>query len=179
MKHLKKFAALFIVASLSLCFTGYLSIETNAVENVDNRISFEEYSTLLFDLLNEYEVNNADNSEHCLKSGENESQQLKRLIVETYSNEALQEDCGSIDKVEGYDNVHILQYDTHDDAEAALRNKATAWLSGNDINSPTISMTVSFIHLWQSPEYASFAALEKVSLCDWVTVRHAGLGIDV
>lgn len=119
MKHLKKFAALFIVASLSLCFTGYLSIETNAVENVDNRISFEEYSTLLFDLLNEYEVNNADNSEHCLKSGENESQQLKRLIVETYSNEALQEDCGSIDKVEGYDNVHILQYDTHDDAEAA------------------------------------------------------------
>ena len=63
--------------------------------------------------------------------------------------------------------------------EAALRDKASAWLAENDINSPTINMTVSFIHLWQSPEYADFAALEKVSLCDWVTVRHTGLGIDV
>ena len=63
--------------------------------------------------------------------------------------------------------------------ETALRDKAAAWLAESDINSPTINMTVSFIHLWQSPEYASFAALEKVSLCDWVTVRHTGLGIDV
>jgi phage minor structural protein len=64
-------------------------------------------------------------------------------------------------------------------SETALRNKATAWLAENDINSPTINMTVSFVHLWQSPEYASFAALEKVSLCDYVTVRHTVLGIDV
>lgn len=64
-------------------------------------------------------------------------------------------------------------------SETALRDEAAAWLAENDINSPTINMTVSFIHLWQSPEYASFAALEKVSLCDWVTVRHTGLGIDV
>jgi phage minor structural protein len=64
-------------------------------------------------------------------------------------------------------------------SETALRTKAFAWLAENDINSPTISMTVSFIHLWQSPEYADFAALEKVSLCDYVTIRHTGLGIDV
>ena len=64
-------------------------------------------------------------------------------------------------------------------SETALRDKASACLAESDINSPTINMTVSFIHLWQSPEYADFAVLEKVSLCDWVTVRHTGLGIDV
>ena len=40
-------------------------------------------------------------------------------------------------------------------------------------------MKVSFVHLWQSPEYRSIAALEKVSLCDTVTVRHQTLGVDI
>ncbi len=62
---------------------------------------------------------------------------------------------------------------------ASLLTKANAWLNSNDINSPQINVTVSFIHLWQSPEYASVAALEKVSLCDTVTVRHTQLGVDI
>lgn len=62
---------------------------------------------------------------------------------------------------------------------ATLLSKANAWLSDNDINSPSINVTVSFLHLWQSPEYASLSALEKVSLCDTVTVRHKDLGVDI
>lgn len=62
---------------------------------------------------------------------------------------------------------------------ATLLTKANAWLADNDINSPSINVTVSFIHLWQSPEYATVAALEKVSLCDYVTVRHTILGVDI
>ena len=61
----------------------------------------------------------------------------------------------------------------------ALLTKANTWLENNDINSPTISVSVSFIHLWQSPEYADMKALEKVSLCDTVTVRHTQLGVDI
>ncbi len=63
--------------------------------------------------------------------------------------------------------------------EVALRTKANAWLAENDINSPSINLTVSFIHLWQSPEYKDFAALEKVSLCDTVTVFYKDLGINI
>lgn len=62
---------------------------------------------------------------------------------------------------------------------ATLLTKANAWLAENDINSPSINVTVSFLHLWQSPEYATVAALEKVCLCDYVTVRHTGLGVDI
>ena len=62
---------------------------------------------------------------------------------------------------------------------ATLLTKANAWLADNDINTPSINVTVSFLHLWQSPEYATVAALEKVSLCDYVTVRHNILGVDI
>ena len=62
---------------------------------------------------------------------------------------------------------------------ATLLTKANTWLKSNDINSPNINVTVSFVHLWQSPEYSSLAALEKVSLCDTVTVRHTLLGVDI
>ncbi|MBR6313220.1 MAG: phage tail protein, partial [Clostridia bacterium] len=60
-----------------------------------------------------------------------------------------------------------------------LLAKAQAYLAANNINAPSVNVTVSFIHLWQSPEYAELAALERVSLCDWVTVRHEILGVDV
>ena len=60
-----------------------------------------------------------------------------------------------------------------------LLAKANAFLSANNINAPSVNVTVSFVHLWQSPEYASLAALERVSLCDWVTVRHETLGVDI
>ena len=61
--------------------------------------------------------------------------------------------------------------------ETALRSKANTWLEDNDINSPTINLTVAFQHLWQSPEYADLQALEKVSLCDTVSVWHSELDI--
>lgn len=64
-------------------------------------------------------------------------------------------------------------------SSATLLTKANAWLLDNDINSPSINVTVSFVHLWQSPEYENLAALEKVSLCDYVTVRHNILGVDI
>lgn len=62
---------------------------------------------------------------------------------------------------------------------ATLLTKARAYLTANNINAPDVSVSVSFVHLWQSPEYADLEALEKVSLCDWVTVRHEVLGVDV
>lgn len=72
------------------------------------------------------------------------------------------------------------EFDEDEEITAAtLKTKAQAYLSKNDINAPDVSVTVSFVHLWQSPEYAELEALEKVSLCDWITVRHEVLGVDV
>ena len=60
-----------------------------------------------------------------------------------------------------------------------LAEKAEKWLQQNDINSPSVNVTVSFVQLWESSEYEELKALEQVSLCDWVTVRHKDLGIDM
>jgi phage minor structural protein len=60
-----------------------------------------------------------------------------------------------------------------------LRTAAQKYLNANDINAPSISLDVDFVHLWQSPEYADYADLERVALCDIVTVRHPDLGVDV
>lgn len=62
---------------------------------------------------------------------------------------------------------------------AALNEKVTAWLASNDINALTISMSVSFVDLSQSPEYSSYKLLESVNLCDTVAVRHKDLDLNI
>lgn len=63
--------------------------------------------------------------------------------------------------------------------QSGLDSTVSAYAAANDINSPTVSMTVSFVDLSQSPEYASFSALESVSLCDTVQIYHRDLNINI
>ena len=63
--------------------------------------------------------------------------------------------------------------------QSGLDSAVAAYAATNDINSPTVSMTVSFVDLSQSPEYASFSALESVSLCDTVQIHHKDLNINI
>ena len=63
--------------------------------------------------------------------------------------------------------------------QSGLDSAVAAYAAANDINSPTVSMTVSFVDLSQSPEYASFSALESVSLCDTVQIYHKDLNINI
>lgn len=63
--------------------------------------------------------------------------------------------------------------------QSGLNSAVAAYAAANDINSPTVSMTVSFVDLSQSPEYASFSALESVSLCDTVQIYHKDLNINI
>lgn len=49
----------------------------------------------------------------------------------------------------------------------------------NDINSIKASVTVSFVNLAQSPEYANIAPLEAVNLCDTVKIYHKELGVNI
>ena len=58
-----------------------------------------------------------------------------------------------------------------------LREKAQAWMETSGFDVPTVSITVSFENLWQSPEYTQLAPLERCSLCDTVTVVFQKLNI--
>lgn len=58
-----------------------------------------------------------------------------------------------------------------------LREKAEKYLANNPLGIEDPTITISFEPLWKQPEYA--AILERVSLCDTVTVKHRELGISV
>ena len=57
----------------------------------------------------------------------------------------------------------------------ALRAKASSYIAANPLGVTAPTLTVAFEPLWKQPEYA--AVLERVSLCDTVTIRHSVLGI--
>lgn len=59
-----------------------------------------------------------------------------------------------------------------------LGDYASKYATDNDIGSPSVNITASFEALWQTEEYKSIAPLERVSLCDTVTVYFPDLGID-
>ena len=61
--------------------------------------------------------------------------------------------------------------------EDELRAKANAYISANPLGATSPTVTVSFEPLWKQPEYS--ALLERVNLCDTVTIRHSALGVSV
>lgn len=62
--------------------------------------------------------------------------------------------------------------------EEALRSAARAYIAKNAYNGFSTSIDVSFVALWQTEEYKDVAPLQKLKLCDSVTVYHKGLGIE-
>lgn len=62
--------------------------------------------------------------------------------------------------------------------EAALRTAAQAYVNKTSLGLPKVSITVSFIALWQTEEYKDIAPLEAVSLGDAVMVYFETLGIE-
>ena len=62
--------------------------------------------------------------------------------------------------------------------EEQLRTRATAYVAANAQDGIPASIDVSFVALWQTEEYKNWAPLQKLKLCDTVTVYHKGLGIE-
>ena len=58
-----------------------------------------------------------------------------------------------------------------------LRTRANSYMKTNNIGVPAVSLTVSFIQLSQSTEYAKYALLEDVHLCDTVSVEFPELNV--
>lgn len=58
-----------------------------------------------------------------------------------------------------------------------LRTRAVQYVKNNNIGVPTVSLTVAFQPLEQTEEYKNIALLERVNLCDTVTVEYPALGV--
>lgn len=61
--------------------------------------------------------------------------------------------------------------------EEQLRATAQSYMTSNNIGVPSVTIEVSFIPLWQTEEYKDIASLERVNLCDTVSVEFVKLGI--
>ena len=61
--------------------------------------------------------------------------------------------------------------------EETLRAKANSYIKANPLGATVPTVKVSFEPLWKQPEYS--ALLERVNLCDTVTIRHSALGVSV
>lgn len=81
-----------------------------------------------------------------------------------------------------YDFTRIFPLDlsqewTEKPSKDALRTRATSYMKANNIGVPAVSLTVSFVQLSQSTEYADYALLEDVRLCDTVRVEFPELKV--
>ena len=85
---------------------------------------------------------------------------------------------------DNYPFIRIKNVDMTDEFEdgeeitqAKLRQAAENYISANNIGIPAVSIKVSFVALWQTEEYKTIAPLERVNLCDTVTVIFEKLGV--
>lgn len=63
--------------------------------------------------------------------------------------------------------------------QAQLRTLATSLLNSSEAWLPRHNISVSFVQLWQTEEYANIAPLQRVKLCDTVTVIYDALGVNI
>ena len=117
MKVVKRFISLLLSVLLSfgytfiLCFAIDETTETGAeVETVAS----EEFFNSLNEMVVEYDLNSLGSS---VVGGSSET---NRIVVKTATNDALADTCGAKAVLEGWNSVHILQYSTTDEANAAL-----------------------------------------------------------
>lgn len=60
-----------------------------------------------------------------------------------------------------------------------LQARASSIINANTPWVPKVNIKVDFVALWQTEEYKNIASLERVRLCDTVTVQYPALGVDV
>lgn len=61
--------------------------------------------------------------------------------------------------------------------DSKIREKAKKYAVDNNINEISQNIEVSFVQLWQSKEYETLALLERIKLCDIVTIDYPALGV--
>ena len=88
----------------------------------------------------------------------------------------------TVDAPGSYGFEHIVPLDLSGEFENPptadmLRERAEQYVNANNIGVPSVSIKVAFQPLEQTEEYRDIALLEKVNLCDTVTVEYPALGV--
>ena len=83
----------------------------------------------------------------------------------------------------GHNKAYIMDFtdrfkDGEEITESALRAKAIEYIGATQLGAPKVTLNVSFVQLWQTEEYKNIAPLERVKLCDIVTVKFSELGVE-
>ena len=81
-----------------------------------------------------------------------------------------------------YTQIQAVPFDMSSDFEsqptaAQLRTAAQAKFESSYAWLPNENLTIDFVQLWQTEEYKDFAAMQRVSLCDTVSVFYPAAGI--
>ena len=93
----------------------------------------------------------------------------------------LPEETVDVGIVTSFDRVYSLDLTDRFEqtpTEDELRSAAEAYIASHELGVPEVSLTVDFVHLWQTEEYKEIAALEVVALGDTVTVEFPALGVN-
>ena len=69
-----------------------------------------------------------------------------------------------------------MDFDTQP-TEQELQQKAADYLANNQPWLADVNTVVDFVQLWQTEEYADVAALQRVHLCDYVSIYYPELGV--
>jgi phage minor structural protein len=98
--------------------------------------------------------------------------------------ELLSSDIQYIANHASYPHEYIYMLDCSSDFEDTptveqLNAKASDYAVNNRIGEPSVSVDVELVPLWGTEEYKAIAPLERVCLCDTVTVRFDLLGVNV
>ena len=119
-----------------------------------------------------------------LKQDENCSEVYTGVYAYYSDGESLVETSPKVTPAPGtYDYTHVLPLDLTAEFKQApsaadLKTAAEEYIATHNIGVPKVSLNVSFVQLEQTQEYRDLALLERVELCDTVTVIFERLGVN-
>lgn len=144
-----------------------LQVSLLANRGNDNGVTLR-YGKNITDLSQEENIENTYTAIQPYVVDSNENAVLGDLLTVVQSAEPKIMNLDLSDKFSGNDTPTVAQ----------INAAAQQYAEANNIGVPKVSIKVSFVALWQTEEYKSIAPLERVSLCDTVTVVFEKLGVN-
>ena len=95
------------------------------------------------------------------------------IILRTETNEPIEASTTLIDVVP----LDLTDAFSEEPSIEELRSAAISRFSASGMWEPDETINVNFVQLWQTEEYKDYAPLQRVSLCDTVTVIYNALGV--
>ena len=144
-----------------------LQVSLLANRGNDNGVTLR-YGKNITDLSQEENIENTYTAIQPYVVDSNENAVLGTLLTVVQSAEPKILNLDLSNKFSGNDTPTVSQIDA----------AAQQYASANNVGVPKVSIKVSFVALWQTEEYKDIAPLERVSLCDTVTVVFEKLGVN-